>query len=422
MGNDWFHEYFINELKAIGRKPTSNMQHEVVDSLPSSGNEQTIYFVKNDSSSSNNHYDEYVWISTSNAFEKIGSTQIDGSATQPDWNQNDDTQPDYIKNRPFYTGDPVETVFVEETTIPFEVTEHGLYVGLFETTFLPIVGETYKISWDGSIYESTCVEIHEKLAIGNLSMAGKGSDTGEPFLFIQENSKGLDIGTVDTSASHTISISGVVAPVVKIDEKYLPDAVATKSDVEAAQSTANNAQNTANNAQSTANAAKTAVSAKLQLMQQNTVMTTTTIGTIRYSGSSVPVRGLNIAVGSTIKFTADNNVSGKTVWDRPTKQIEMMNSAGARICLLGLELSHDGETYIFTNKTTSSILSNLVIEYEKVIIPKIAYPARNEGVWLPPYLIANCLYLTKQSTNTSGATLYRITVDNSGTLTAKEVT
>ena len=100
MGNDWFHECFINELKAIGRKPTSNMQYEVVDSLPSSGNEQTIYFVKNDSSSSNNHYDEYVWISSSSTFEKIGSAQIDGSATQPDWNQNDNTQPDYIKNRP----------------------------------------------------------------------------------------------------------------------------------------------------------------------------------------------------------------------------------------------------------------------------------------------------------------------------------
>lgn len=105
MGNDWFHEYFINELKAIGRKPTSNMQHEVVDSLPSSGNEQTIYFVKNDSSSSNNHYDEYVWISSSNTFEKIGSTLIDGSVTQPDWNQNDNTQPDYIKNRPLIATD-----------------------------------------------------------------------------------------------------------------------------------------------------------------------------------------------------------------------------------------------------------------------------------------------------------------------------
>lgn len=98
MGNDWFHECFINELKAIGRKPTSNMQHEVVDSLPSSGNEQTIYFVKNDSSSSNNHYDEYVWISSSSTFEKIGSTQID-------WNQNDNTQPDYIKNRPLIATD-----------------------------------------------------------------------------------------------------------------------------------------------------------------------------------------------------------------------------------------------------------------------------------------------------------------------------
>ena len=65
----------IMESAAVGIK------YEVVDSLPSSGNEQTIYFVKNDSSSSNNHYDEYVWISSSSTFEKIGSSQIDGSTT-----------------------------------------------------------------------------------------------------------------------------------------------------------------------------------------------------------------------------------------------------------------------------------------------------------------------------------------------------
>ena len=233
MGNDWFHEYFINELKAIGRKPTSNMQHEVVDSLPSSGNEQTIYFVKNDSSSSNNHYDEYVWISSSSTFEKIGSTQIDGSTAPSDWNQNDDTQPDYIKNRPFYTGDPVETVFVEETTLPFEERGGGLYAGIFETTFLPIVGETYKISWDGSIYESTCVEIYENLCIGNLSMTGEGSDTGEPFLFIRENSKGFVIGTADTASSHTISITGIAIPVVKINPKYLDKPDWDQNDVNA---------------------------------------------------------------------------------------------------------------------------------------------------------------------------------------------
>ena len=105
MNNDWFHEYFINELKAIGRKNSSKLSYEIVDSLPPSGEENTIYFVKSDSGSSNNYYDEYVWISSSNTFEKIGSTLIDGPATQPDWNQNDNTQPDYIKNRPLIATD-----------------------------------------------------------------------------------------------------------------------------------------------------------------------------------------------------------------------------------------------------------------------------------------------------------------------------
>ena len=223
MGNDWFHEYFINELKAIGRKPTSNMQHEVVDSLPSSGNEQTIYFVKNDSSSSNNHYDEYVWISSSSTFEKIGSTQIDGSATQPDWNQNDATQPDYVKNRPFYTGDPVETVLVEESTASFAVDDvMGFYMSAIPSTFVPIDGNIYKVSWDGIIYETAYVDFNNKPAIGNASIVFGGPDTGEPFFMISSSSSGsLMIYTGDTSSSHTLYISRISTPVIKIDQKYL---------------------------------------------------------------------------------------------------------------------------------------------------------------------------------------------------------
>ena len=220
MGNDWFHEYFINELKAIGRKPTSNMQHEVVDSLPSSGNEQTIYFVKSDSGSSNNNYDEYVWISSSSSFEKIGSTQIDGSTTQPDWNQNDATQPDYVKNRPFYTGDPVETALIEESTVSFAA-EVGMYIGQLESTFLATVGETYKVYWDGTAYECACVNIEGTIVIGNLSIIGEGADSGEPFLMAVLNGRGISIYTADTSASHTFSISRMVTQIVKIDPKYL---------------------------------------------------------------------------------------------------------------------------------------------------------------------------------------------------------
>ena len=225
MGNDWFHEYFIDELKAIGRKPTSNMQHEVVDSLPSSGNEQTIYFVKNDSSSSNNHYDEYVWISSSSTFEKIGSTQIDSPTTQPDWNQNDDTQPDYIKNRPFYMGDPVETVLIKETTAPFADSGHGYYMAEVASTFAATDGETYKVSWDGTVYECTCMLYFNMLLIGNQSIMGVDYDTGEPFIIGIINGQNTKISTLDTSAFHTFSIisSETAVPVIKIDEKYLPD-------------------------------------------------------------------------------------------------------------------------------------------------------------------------------------------------------
>ena len=300
MGNDWFHEYFINELKAIGRKPTSNMQHEVVDSLPSSGNEQTIYFVKNDSSSSNDHYDEYVWISSSSTFEKIGSTQIDGSTTQPDWNQNDDTQPDYVKNRPFYTGDPAETVLVEETTVAFEDLKHGFYAGGFESTFSPIVGETYKVSWDGTVHECTCEVFNGLPVIGNLSIPGFGSDSGEPFFIALENIGSITIATADTASSHTISISAMVTPVVKIDEKYLPDTVATKSDVEDVESIANDAQNTANNAQNTANSAQSTA---------NTAKSTANDAQSTANNAQSTANTAKTAAENAVKYTSSQNLT-----------------------------------------------------------------------------------------------------------------
>ena len=140
---------------------------------------------------------------------------------QPDWNQNDSAAPDYVKNRPFYTGDPVETVLVEESTVTFADTGYGFYAAEFSSTFEATVGETYKVYWDGAAYECTCVKFNNGQAIGNLSVAGSGSDTGEPFLIGIVNDGRIEIATKNTSSSHTFSISGKVAPVVKIDKKYL---------------------------------------------------------------------------------------------------------------------------------------------------------------------------------------------------------
>ena len=147
-----------------------------------------------------------------------------GGGVQPDWNQNDSTQPDYIKNRPFYTGDPAETILVEEITVSFaDAGGTGMYMAQLPSTFAPTVGETYKVYWDGAAYECVCVNFDHMTVIGNLSIMGAGSDTGEPFLMGINNDVGIEIYTADTSASHTFSISGFVKEVVKIEEKYLPE-------------------------------------------------------------------------------------------------------------------------------------------------------------------------------------------------------
>ena len=148
-------------------------------------------------------------------FEQLGMSH--------DWNENDPTKPGYIKNRPFYTGNPVETVFVEESTVSFTDSNHGFYVAEIQSNFVPTVGETYKVSWDGAVYECTCVDFSGSAIVGNLSIVGAGSDTGEPFLMNMMNGAGIAIETADTSASHIISISGSIAEVVKIADKYISD-------------------------------------------------------------------------------------------------------------------------------------------------------------------------------------------------------
>ena len=144
------------------------------------------------------------------------------SGVQPDWNQNDDTQQDYVKTRPFYTGAPAETVLVEESTVSFSY-DRGLYMANFLSTFEATVGETYKVSWDGAVYECTSASVGGMPAIGNLAILnGGGSDTGEPFVMGIQNGVKIMILTADTSASHTFSISRLAREIVKIDAKYLP--------------------------------------------------------------------------------------------------------------------------------------------------------------------------------------------------------
>lgn len=150
----------------------------------------------------------------------VDTTGSSGGSVQPDWNQNDSTATDYIKNRPFYTGDPSDTVLVEESAVSFSGSG-GMYSAQIQSNSEATVGQTYKVTWDGAVYECACVNFNDVPFIGNLSIAGVSSDTGEPFLMEINNGSRIGIYTKNTSASHTISISGSIAEVIQIPDKYI---------------------------------------------------------------------------------------------------------------------------------------------------------------------------------------------------------
>lgn len=321
----------------------------------------------------------------------------------------------------FYLGSTTETVTTQichgVMSVADGQTQGQGALTIDDMSFAGFVeGETYTVVVNGVSGEYVAKPVGDVLGVTNAAEIENPPED----LWVAGFARGMCAYMVRGSyANATISVSQTKTVTTKkyqtkkLDKSLLPDSV--ESGIEAAQTTADAAQITADAAQTTADA-------KFQLMRQTTVKATTTIGTVNNSVGSVLVKGLNIAVGSTIKFTADGNLSGVAVWDSTYTRADMLSSADAPACSLLLELLQDGETYRFTNEKAASILSNLVIEYEKVIIPKNAYTIRNEGAWLPPYLIANCLYLTKALTNPGSATLYRITVDDTGTLKATEVT
>ncbi len=98
---------------------------------------------------------------------------------QSDWNQNDSTKPDYVKNRPFYSANAI--LFDNE----FEVSEDGEYY--FEDTSATnlVAGQTYTYVFGGQNYTSTCVAVEDMLCIGNVGALSSGVDNGEPIVVIR---------------------------------------------------------------------------------------------------------------------------------------------------------------------------------------------------------------------------------------------
>lgn len=124
-----------------------------------------------------------------------------GGGVQPDWNQNDETQPDYVKNRPIYEKDGI--VLPEQS---FNFTSQGVVLAQFEDYF--VESTEYKVTFDGTEY--TC--IFENGIIGDIRF--------EKYPFAIGADLGVLLGVAATASTHTLGLSGKT--VHTLSERFLP--------------------------------------------------------------------------------------------------------------------------------------------------------------------------------------------------------
>ena len=171
--------------------------------------------------------------------------QIEEKAVQADWNQNDETAPDYIKNRTHYEVNEYK-VILEETEVATTIDEWGccrsdnirdkftdyptIYVANFKNSNWLVIfngveyrctfGMLYKDTYgagDGKIASDSCVTIDKvPFCISNVS------SIGDAVLFTTEPG---------TYTLKVIDLDTATSSVKQLDEKYIPDTIARVSDL-----------------------------------------------------------------------------------------------------------------------------------------------------------------------------------------------
>ena len=158
-------------------------------------------------------------------WKSIGSAG-GGLGAQPNWNQNDPTKEDYIKNRPFYEELNVWTTLLSTTQYgPFEFNStFNAYMYEIKATYQLVVGNTYKITWDGAEYQCVAQDasaiMPDSVALGNCSAFGLDGNN-EPFAIATDNRYIAYMSNTD--GNHTVAIEELGTLVHKIDGKYLPE-------------------------------------------------------------------------------------------------------------------------------------------------------------------------------------------------------
>lgn len=221
--------------------------------------EGRIWFIGNSKLTSDSYEDtgepfliSYSWINSvaSNQFNRFATLDTSASHTvriyqvrefyklKQEYLPDGTATEEFVKSQPDPFGAIINIVPEQALTFSAEETFAGRVFACLEPSSNQLeIGKTYKVSWDGVEYTLVAKNANDINAafaeygyIGNSRMIGIGLDsdigvdTGEPF-FIGINNGELMILTSDTTnTTHTVRVweEGT------IDEKWLPDTVATK--------------------------------------------------------------------------------------------------------------------------------------------------------------------------------------------------
>ena len=352
---------------------------------------------------------------------------------QTDYTQNDSTAKDYIKNRPFYGYVIRNSVLAD---ICSEVTASGedwvsgdgiMVIGTATRVAIYIdssisIGDSLQVILNGNSY--TCpVEDYSSFAtngaigFGDSSLLTSGTVSTYGFVVVLAstlNSDKLDqtkpyvvlMAAVPGSTAPTeFKIIGDANKIVKIDEKYLPDNIATVGMVQNVSEQADAAKTTANNAKTTADAAKTtannanSMATNAQSMASVAQTTANNAKTIADNAQSTANTAKTTA--NTAKTTADNAYS---------------RYGESELWLRGNNSGLSGNMF-FSGKPNEPIYcrvdrcsaSNASAPARFVFAPNGGTSMQVEGI--------NVLQM-----KSSSGKIFNITVDDSGTISATEVT
>lgn len=120
-----------------------------------------------------------------------------------------------------------EGIVLPETLVEFD--DDGM--APLDKTGTLCIGEKYIVTWNGTGYETLCLDGTQfgeaGFVLGNVGAMLGGADTGEPFIIMclpaLLDNVGMMIMALDDSISASVSIKGKIGTIHKMDKLYLPD-------------------------------------------------------------------------------------------------------------------------------------------------------------------------------------------------------